>query len=83
MDNPQLAHLTATKKKLQYLKGTLLLRNLVVYPAEDASGLCVFTDADRAGEVNSQQSTSCIFVQVWSAPIAWSTRLPPTTEEGA
>jgi hypothetical protein len=71
MASPTSIHLTAAKRILRYLKGTLHL-GLSFRPGPLT--LSAFTDADWAGDPDDRRSTSGLLVYLGPNPITWSAK---------
>jgi hypothetical protein len=71
MASPTSVHLTAAKRILRYLKGTLHL-GLSFRPGPLT--LSAFTDADWAGDPDDRRSTSGLLVYLGPNPITWSAK---------
>uniref|UniRef100_A0A2N9GA49 Apple domain-containing protein n=1 Tax=Fagus sylvatica TaxID=28930 RepID=A0A2N9GA49_FAGSY len=71
MASPTSIHLTAAKRILRYLKGTLHL-GLSFRPGP--LKLSAFTDADWAGDPDDRRSTSGLLVYLGPNPITWSAK---------
>ena len=58
------------KRLLRYVKGTV--DHGIIFPKTGRSGLqlIVFSDADMAGDIDGQRSTSGVLVFLGSAPIS-------------
>ena len=73
---PTTAHLTAAKRVLRYLKGTLNLA--LKYEKSVDSCLTGYSDADWAGDPDDRHSTSGYLFVMSGATISWSSRKQPT-----
>jgi hypothetical protein len=74
MHDPREPHLTAMKRILRYLRGTLdfgLLRR------SSATELRVYTDADWAGCLDTRRSTSGYAVFLGNSLVSWSSKRQP------
>ena len=69
MAAPTSTHLTAAKRVLRYIKGTLY--HGIAFTLGPLS-LSVFSDADWAGDPDDRRSTSGLLVYLGSNPITWS-----------
>ena len=75
MTAPTSTHLTAAKRVLRYIKGTLY-HGIAFTPGP--LSLSVFSNADWAGDPNDRRSTSGLLVYLGSNPITWSAKKQPT-----
>ena len=75
MTAPTFTHLTAAKRVLRYIKGTLY-HGIAFTPGP--LSLSVFSNADWAGDPNDRRSTSGLLVYLGSNPITWSAKKQPT-----
>lgn len=75
MANPTIAHFTAAKRVLRYLKGTLDL-NLVYEGALEP--LFGYTDSDWAGDRETRRSTAGYIFSVGNAVISWQSKRQAT-----
>ena len=71
MASPTSVHLTAAKRILRYLKGTL---HLGISFRPSPLTLSAFTDADWAGDPDDHRSTSSFLVYLGPNPITWSAK---------
>jgi hypothetical protein len=71
MNAPTDIHLTAAKRILRYLRGTL---DHGLHYTSGPISLSAFSDADWAGDPNDRRSTSGMLVFLGSNPITWSTK---------
>ena len=69
---PSQAHLTAAKRILRYLKGTIDLT--LTYVKTDSDSVVGYSDADWAGDQDSRKSTSGNLFMLGSGAISWSSR---------
>ncbi|XP_066375143.1 secreted RxLR effector protein 161-like [Miscanthus floridulus] len=71
MEDPREDHWAAVKRLLRYVKGTV--DKGIIFPNTGGSRLqlAVFSDADMAGDIDGQRSTSRVLVFLESAPISW------------
>ncbi|XP_066358124.1 secreted RxLR effector protein 161-like [Miscanthus floridulus] len=71
MEDPREDHWAMVKRLLRYVKGTV--DQGIIFPKTGGSRLqlTVFSDANMAGDVDGQQSTSSVLVFLESAPISW------------
>ncbi|KAM1794483.1 hypothetical protein ACFX11_034955 [Malus domestica] len=75
MQQPMVAHYTAVKRILRYLKGTM---NVGVTYTRGYLHLKAFSDADWAGDPNDRRSTTGLVVFLGSNPISWSSKKQQT-----
>ena len=73
--NPSEAHLTAVKRILRYLKGTLDIT--LKYRKSDKDEVLGYTDADYAGDVDDRHSTTGNLFLMSGAPISWFSKKQP------
>uniref|UniRef100_A0A2N9IFR0 Integrase catalytic domain-containing protein n=1 Tax=Fagus sylvatica TaxID=28930 RepID=A0A2N9IFR0_FAGSY len=71
MNAPTDIHLTAAKRILRYLRGTL---DHGLHYTSGPISLSAFSDADWAGDPNDRRSTSGMLVFLGSNPITWSAK---------
>uniref|UniRef100_A0A2N9FFT0 Reverse transcriptase Ty1/copia-type domain-containing protein n=1 Tax=Fagus sylvatica TaxID=28930 RepID=A0A2N9FFT0_FAGSY len=71
---PTSTHLTAAKRVLRYIKGTLY-HGIAFTPGP--LSLSVFSDADWAGDPNDRRSTLGLLVYLGSHPITWFAKKQP------
>ena len=71
MEDPREDHWAAMKRLLRYVKG--MVDQGIVFPKTGRSRLqlTMFSDADMAGDIDGQRSTSSVLVFLGSAPISW------------
>ena len=74
--NPGPIHLTAAKRVLRYLKGTLDLG--IKYMSLDDSELCIFSDADWGNSVNDRKSVSGYVSMNAGGAVTWNSKKQPT-----
>lgn len=75
--DPRECHLTAAKRILRYLKGTIDL-SLVYGKVEPDPGLIGFSDADWAGDMDTRRSTSGYVFLLSNGAISWSSERQTT-----
>ena len=80
MHSPTTTHLTAAKRILRYLRGTLH-HGIAFTPGPMT--LSAFTDADWAGDPSDRKSTSGFLVYLGSNPITWSAKKQPTVSRSS
>jgi TfoX/Sxy family transcriptional regulator of competence genes len=73
--NPTDNHVSAVKRILRYLKGTL---NYELNFKGSTSPLVGYTDADWAGDKDTRRSTSGYTFNIGSGAISWSSKRQPT-----
>jgi hypothetical protein len=71
MNAPSDVHLTAAKRILRYLKGTL---DHGLFYTPGPISLSAFSDADWVGDPNDRRSTSGLLVYLGHNPITWSAK---------
>ncbi|CAN6726700.1 unnamed protein product [Malus baccata var. baccata] len=71
MQQPMIAHFTAVKRILRYLKGTI--HHGLCY-SHGPLQLKAFSDADWAGDPNDRRSTTGMAVFLGNNPISWSSK---------
>ncbi|XP_070674720.1 uncharacterized protein [Malus domestica] len=71
MQSPMVAHFTAVKRILRYLKETL--SHDIGY-SRGSLQLKAFSDADWAGDPNDRRSTTGLVVFLGNSPISWSSK---------
>lgn len=74
--NPGMAHWTAVKHLLRYLKGSLDLK-LVYQRSAESERFTTFTDADHAGNPDNGKSTGGYFTRIGGGAIGWQSKLQP------
>uniref|UniRef100_A0A2N9ITN0 Reverse transcriptase Ty1/copia-type domain-containing protein n=1 Tax=Fagus sylvatica TaxID=28930 RepID=A0A2N9ITN0_FAGSY len=77
---PTTTHLTAAKRILRYIKGTLF-HGIAFTPGP--LHLSVYSDADWAGDPDDRRSTSGLLVYLGSNPITWSAKKQPTVSRSS
>jgi hypothetical protein len=80
MSTPTSTHLTAAKRILRYIKGTL--HHGIVFTPGPLS-LSVYSDADWAGDPDDRHSTSGLLIYLGSNPITWSAKKQPTVSRSS
>ena len=73
---PSEAHLTAVKRILRYLKGSLDI-TLQYRKTEDGSSLIGYSDADYAGDLDDRHSTSGNLFLISNGPVSWLSKKQP------
>ena len=81
MHDPREPHLTALKRILRYVKGTLHLGLLL--RQSSATDLVVYTDADWAGCPDTRKSTSSYAVFLGDCLISWSSKRQTTVSRSS
>uniref|UniRef100_A0A2N9FT93 Integrase catalytic domain-containing protein n=1 Tax=Fagus sylvatica TaxID=28930 RepID=A0A2N9FT93_FAGSY len=71
MNAPTNVHLTAAKRVLRYIRGTL---DHGLFYTPGPISLSAFSDADWAGDPNDRRSTSGLLVYLGHNPITWSAK---------
>ena len=69
---PTKTHLTALKRVLRYLKGTM--KHGILYSQNESDVCGGFSDADWAGDINDQKSTSGYLFQMSGGAVTWKSR---------
>uniref|UniRef100_A0A2N9HHW9 Integrase catalytic domain-containing protein n=1 Tax=Fagus sylvatica TaxID=28930 RepID=A0A2N9HHW9_FAGSY len=80
MAAPTTTHLTAAKRILRYIKGTLF-HGIAFTPGP--LHLSVYSDADWAGDPDDRRSTSGLLVYLGSNPITWSAKKQATVSRSS
>uniref|UniRef100_A0A2N9J6E2 Integrase catalytic domain-containing protein n=1 Tax=Fagus sylvatica TaxID=28930 RepID=A0A2N9J6E2_FAGSY len=80
MSTPTSTHLTAAKRILRYIKGTL--HHGIAFTPGSLS-LSVYSDADWAGDPDDRRSTSGMLIYLGSNPITWSAKKQPTVSRSS
>ena len=81
MHDPRDGHLSAVKRILHYLRGTLG-HGLLLRPSS-TSALVVYTDADWAGCPDTRKSTSGYAVFLGDNLVSWSSKRQPTVSRSS
>ncbi|XP_019445525.1 PREDICTED: uncharacterized protein LOC109349243 [Lupinus angustifolius] len=74
MANPNQSHMTAAKRIMRYLKGTLNYGIMFPNQKENELQLVGFSDSDWCGDKEDRRSTSGYTFLVHGAPISWSSK---------
>jgi len=80
MNDPRKSHLTAAKRILRYVKGTLKFG--LLFPAGNKEGeteLEGYSDSDWCGDRMDRRSTSSYLFKLNGAAISWCTKKQPVT----
>uniref|UniRef100_A0A2N9IMV8 Reverse transcriptase Ty1/copia-type domain-containing protein n=1 Tax=Fagus sylvatica TaxID=28930 RepID=A0A2N9IMV8_FAGSY len=80
MAAPTTTHLSAAKRILRYIKGTLF-HGIAFTPGPLT--LSVYSDADWAGDPDDRRSTSGLLVYLGSNPITWFAKKQPTVSRSS
>lgn len=75
MSKPTRLHAQAVKKVLRYLKGTTDFG--IWYNGGGTGELCVYTDSDFAGDIDSRKSTSGYVFLMDNGAVAWCSKKQP------
>ena len=75
LDQPTTLHVTAVKRVLRYIKGTLSY-SLTFTPT--ASTLYGYTDSDWGGDTDDRRSTTGYLFTLGSTPVSWKSHKQPT-----
>jgi hypothetical protein len=81
MHDPREVHLTAAKRILRYLQGTLSYG--LVIPRSAPTQLVIYTDADWAGCPDTRRSTSGYAVFLGGSLVSWSSKRQPTVSRSS
>ena len=81
MHDPRDGHLSAVKRILRYLRGTLG-HGLLLRPSS-TSALVVYTDADWASCPDTRKSTPCYAVFLGDNLVSWSSKRQPTVSRSS
>ena len=82
MSRPSKEHWIGVKRVMRYLKGTLMY-GLKFYAHEEEPELFGYSDADWAGDVDTQRSTSGYVFQIGSSTISWSSKKQATVAKSS
>jgi hypothetical protein len=80
MNSPKKSHMTAAKRILRYVKGTLKLG--LLFPTgsnDDSAELKSYSDSDWGGDKTDRRSTSGYVMIFNNVAVAWSTKKQPVT----
>lgn len=75
MQRPKLSHLTAAKRILRYIRGTLDCG--ILFPSADRGKLCklvAYTDSSWCGDADDRKSTAGYVFLLGGSPIAWCSK---------
>ena len=72
--NPTEAHLTAVKRILRYLKGTI---NLALKYKDQPASLIGYSDADWAGDLDDRHSTTGNLFMLAGGAVSWLSKKQP------
>ncbi|WJX72888.1 hypothetical protein P8452_56724 [Trifolium repens] len=75
MQKPKLSHLTAAKRILRYIRGSLDYG--ILFPSTDKGMKCkltAYTDSSWCGDVDARKSTASYVFLLGGAPIAWCSK---------
>ncbi|CAJ2647569.1 unnamed protein product [Trifolium pratense] len=78
MERPKTSHLTAVKRILRYVKGTLGVG--ILFPASDRNKQCKlvgYTDSNWCGDIEDRKSTAGYIFYFGEAPISWCSKKEP------
>lgn len=75
--NPGMAHWTAVKRILRYLKGTA--NTCLIYNGNQGTELVGFSDSDWAGCIDTRRSTTGYVFIMGGAAITWQSKRQPST----
>jgi hypothetical protein len=81
MHDPKEPHLTARKRLLRYLRGTVD-HGLLLHQSSSTE-LIVYTDADWAGSPDTRRSTSGYVVFLGGNPVSWSYKRQPVVSRSS
>jgi len=82
MHDPREPHLTALKRILHYLHGTVDF-SLLLHCRSSSTELVVYTDADWAGCLDTRRSTSGYAVFLGSNLVSWSSKRQPVVSHSS
>ena len=82
MSRPSKEHWIGVKRVMRYLKGTLMY-GLKFYAHEEEPELFGYSDADWAGDVDTQRPTSGYVFQIGSSTISWSSKKQATVAKSS
>ncbi|XP_073391793.1 secreted RxLR effector protein 161-like [Physcomitrium patens] len=74
--HPQVAHLTAAKRVLRYLKGTA--NSGIFYPYDNYLTLVSYADADYGRDIDTRRPISGLIHKLGKSPIEWSSKRQAT-----
>ena len=76
MEKPDVKHWKAVKHVLRYLKGT---QNVgLILGGSETVGVCGFSDADFAGDLDTRKSTSAYVFKIGKGTISWASKKQET-----
>lgn len=70
LEKPKIAHVTAAKRIMKYIKGTLNYG--IVYQSKAENQIVGYSDADYGGDVETRRSTSGFAFLIGNGAISWS-----------
>ena len=73
--NPSDIHITAIKRILRYLKGTINYSITYYRNSSNSQYISGYTDADYAGDLNTAKSTTGFIFYLANGPISWKSKL--------
>ncbi|CAM8926310.1 unnamed protein product [Rhodiola kirilowii] len=82
MSAPRTTHLTAAKRILRYVKGTLDF-GLTIRADPHSLNLCAYSDADWAGCPDSRRSTTGYLIFLGSSLVSWCSKKQPTVSRSS
>ena len=82
MSRPSKDHWICVKSVLRYLKGTLKY-GLKFSALEEEPNFFGYSDADLAGDIDTQRSTSGYVFQIRSSTVSWSSRKHATVSKSS
>ena len=71
-EKPTNTHVTAVKRIIRYIKGTL---DLGITFSGGSRSLITYCDSDYAGDINTRKSTNGFVIAINNAPISWNSEL--------